>query len=680
MPRPTLLLAEADPRTLGVLELGLRKAGYAVRTAPDGEAALDALRASTPDLFICDLDLPGNDGLAVARAVRADETLAGLPLLMLCPNEAPALKARVIEAGADDVLGRPIHVQELAQRVALLLQHRKYAQAGPAPLHGKISDLGLLDLFTSLEDGRKSAVVRCEAPGQMARVWVRDGQVVDAELGSLAGDEAFWRLMTWGAGAYRVDFGEVDRPALIAGGTQGALAEALRRVDELVRSAESLPMGSHLRVDLDALAAKLRDLPDEVNGVLRCFDGQRTLRQAMDLSPFDDLATLSMVQRLMGDGILRAADGEAAERRPTLQQWLSDPPPIREGPAEDAAADLALAHAGSEEIEEAHAAAIGQGPAPGVASPPAAPELPRQQAAQGPPGLVHFPPLRGVRRERLRREAEEARARILRGEPVRLTQVVELPAVHPDKADAPGPGRFLSEAVGEAARKFAPDTPVARILSAPLPDGALLRGGLVASDPGAPLPAVAPVAVSTPGPPLRRKRPAWIAGVVGVAVAVVLIAGLRTRRSRPAQVPSQSRSVTEPAGAAAQPPAKADAAAYAKAMEQGESLISNGKYKAAVAEFKRAVDLRPTSQPALLALGDAYLEADLPRSAVEPLEAAALLDAKSSRAQLLLGTAYQSLGRNADAIAAYRRYLALEPQGRFSRDVQVILANLQKGR
>lgn len=678
MPRPTLLLAEADPRTLGVLELGLRKAGYAVRTASDGEAALHALRASAPDLFICDLDLPGNDGLAVARAVRADETLAGLPLLMLCPNEAPTLKARVIEAGADDVLGRPIQVQELAQRVALLLQHRKLAQAGPAPLHGRISDLGLLDLFTSLEDGRKSAVVRCEAPGQIARVWVRDGQVVDAELGSLAGDEAFWRLMTWGAGAYRVDFGEVDRPARIAGGTQGALAEALRRVDELVRSAESLPMGSHLRVDLDALAAKLRDLPDEVNGVLRCFDGKRTLREAMDLSPFDDLATLSVVQRLMADGILRAADDEAAARKPTLQQWLSDPPPIREGPAEDAAADLAVAHAGSEEIEDVHVAAIRQGPAPGPASPTAAPELSRQQAAPGPPGLVHFPPLRGVRRERIRREAEEARARILRGEPVRLTQVVELPAVHPDKADAPGPGRFLSEAVGEAARKFAPDTPVARILSAPLPNGALLRGAR--SDPGAPLPAVAPIAVSTPGPPVRRRTPAWIAGVVGAALAAVLIAGLRTKRSRPAQVPSQSRSVLEPAGAA-QPPAKvADAAAYAQAMEQGESLISKGKYKAAVVEFKRAVDLRPTSQPALLALGDAYLEADLPKSAVEPLEAAALLDAKNSRAQLLLGTAYQSLGRNADAIAAYRRYLTLEPQGRFSRDVQVILANLQKGR
>jgi Tfp pilus assembly protein PilF len=71
-----------------------------------------------------------------------------------------------------------------------------------------------------------------------------------------------------------------------------------------------------------------------------------------------------------------------------------------------------------------------------------------------------------------------------------------------------------------------------------------------------------------------------------------------------------------------------------------------------------------------------WLEADKPRSAVEPLESAARLDAKSARAQLLLGTAYQSLGRKADAVKAYRRFLELEPSSEYAKDVKVILANL----
>ena len=75
-------------------------------------------------------------------------------------------------------------------------------------------------------------------------------------------------------------------------------------------------------------------------------------------------------------------------------------------------------------------------------------------------------------------------------------------------------------------------------------------------------------------------------------------------------------------------------------------------------------------------LGDAYLEADKPGSALKPLEKAARLDARSGRAQLLLGTAYQSLGKNALASKAYGRYLIIEPQGEFARDVRLILANL----
>jgi hypothetical protein len=583
----------------------------------------------------------------------------------------------------------------------MLLDRRKLTQpSGPAPLHGRISDLGLLDLFTSLEDGQKTAVVRCEAPGQQARVWLREGQVVDAELGALAGHEAFWRLMTWGSGVYRVDFVDVDRAARIEGGTQGALAEALRRVDELVRAAESLPMGSHLRVDLDTLAEKLRDLPDEVNGVLRCFDGQRTLREAMDLSPVDDLSTLAVVRRLIADGILRGADDEM--QRPTLQQWLSDPPPASAAGEQIAAVEPPEASG----VDEIHSEELPTG-APAAQETPAMPEAAPQtqtDVSAGPPGLVHFPPLRGVRRERLRREAEDARARTAAGQPVRLTHVVELPPWQADKADAPA-SRFLSEAVGEAAKRFAPDLPVSRIVRTPparLPTPAPDAGSEKTAETGAVLPEIAPVATPTPPPvvPPQRSWKWWASAAAAAAAVVFLIAG-RPKKAvvQPVEAPAIRAVEAAPPAAEgspgtaggskapsnqpvepARPQVKADAAAYAKAMEQGDALLSKGNYKAAVVELKRAVELRPTSQPALLALGDAYLEADMPKNAVEPLEAAALLDPRSSRAQLLLGTAYQSLGRNSDAVAAYQRYLTLEPHGRFSRDVQLILANLQKGR
>ena len=123
-----------------------------------------------------------------------------------------------------------------------------------------------------------------------ARVWVRE-EIVDAELGPVSGDAALWRLMTWEAGEFRVDPADVARrERRIQGGTQAALVEAMRRVDELARIAQELPMDSRLSVDVAQLEAKLQHLPDEVNAVLRHFDGARSLRATIDLSPVDDLA------------------------------------------------------------------------------------------------------------------------------------------------------------------------------------------------------------------------------------------------------------------------------------------------------------------------------------------------------------------------------------------------------
>ena len=111
-------------------------------------------------------------------------------------------------------------------------------------------------------------------------------------------------------------------------------------------------------------------------------------------------------------------------------------------------------------------------------------------------------------------------------------------------------------------------------------------------------------------------------------------------------------------------------------MARGNDLFRQGKYGAAAAEYRKALAARPQSAPILVALGDAYLESDRPRNAVEPLESAARLDPGSARAQLLLGTAYHSLGRKTDASKAYRRFLELEPSSEFAKDVKLILAHL----
>jgi DNA-binding response OmpR family regulator len=790
LPKQSLLVVDADPRSLRILEVALRKAGFAVTTAADGAEALRKVQRNPPDLVLTELRLPGQDGVALCRALRGDSRLGGMPVLLMNADRAQQAREAALQAGADDFLVKPLLIKELVARIRALLTQReqaRYSQRGAAAaLTGSVSDLGLVDLFTSLENWQKTATVLCEAgDGSSARVWVRDGQVVDAEVEPVNGEAAFYRLLTWEAGSFRVEFGPVDREARSDAGTQALLMEGMRRIDELARLAEGLPSSTVLGVDFPVLASQLAEMPDELNGVLRLFDGRRTLREVLSASPLDDLSTMAAVQRLMSDGVLvRGAAAGPPRPKPSLQQWLGSVPPPPRGAAEIAVpGEVAAARSGPlRAMERVNTPPSGQLGAPS-AGPPGdhaegvRPSRPATAAGGGAPAaiksagrfaLVRYPPLRGTRRERLRREAEEARQAMTAGRPVRLTHVLELPPT-PGGGDAlPDGARRMSIAVGDAAKRFAPDLPVARVVRPWIAPGAspdleqpgppapaneaapatrartrsaeadsdeitaALADAVVASHTGtAPLDR-APAAVNAAavserpgGSPVmlgsvRSRAPVaapahdgaaalesvsrtrWrllVAGMALVALASATTLFLR-RPHRALPPPPTEAPPTAPAPAAAapvppasttgaaEPPAPAVAASrvspavdpgeYARALASGEGLLKRGKYRAAVEEFRKAVELRPDSVPALLALGDAYLEGDQLRSAVKPLQQAARLDPRNGRAQLLLGTVFQGLGREKEAVLAYKRYLELEPHGEFAGDVRAIVANLSK--
>src|SRR5205823_1404473 len=136
-----------------------------------------------------------------------------------------------------------------------------------------------------------------------------------------------------------VEFGPVDRDPRTDVGTQALLMEGMRRIDEMGRLSEELPPTTVLAVDFAALTAQLADMPDELNGVLRLFDGHRTLREVLADSPLEDLSTVAVVQRLLADGVLVQAAAAAMKRKPSLKQWLGAVPPPPEAPAGKLAPD-----------------------------------------------------------------------------------------------------------------------------------------------------------------------------------------------------------------------------------------------------------------------------------------------------------------------------------------------------
>ena len=308
-----LLLVDADPRSVRVLEVSLKKAGYSVTTATDGLDALAKIESLTPDLVLSDTRLPKLDGYTLVRKLKERPEWAAIPVVFLTSQKSIEDKIRGLELGVEDYLTKPIFVRELIARVNLLLARRtqeniaasKSPASGRTRFTGSTQDMAVVDLLQTFEVSRKSGVVHLRGGAQEAHIYFRDGKVVDAELGRLRGEEAIYRSLIWNEAEFEVEFKAVANEEIIDGSTQALLMEGMRRVDEWGRLCEQLPPLSTLfEIDHKQLLERLNEIPDELNGILRLFDGKRTLADVVDDSPFEDLSTLSTITKLYFEGLL----------------------------------------------------------------------------------------------------------------------------------------------------------------------------------------------------------------------------------------------------------------------------------------------------------------------------------------------------------------------------------------
>jgi two-component system response regulator BaeR len=169
-----IAIVEDEPELAALVADYARAAGYQPALFDDGARALAALRADPPALVVLDLMLPGLDGLALCRALRASAATAEVPVIMVTARVEEIDRLLGLEAGADDYLCKPFSPRELMARIKAILRRSRAAtlEAPPAAaafaidaharritVHGKALDL------TPSEYGILAALAR--RPGQV---------------------------------------------------------------------------------------------------------------------------------------------------------------------------------------------------------------------------------------------------------------------------------------------------------------------------------------------------------------------------------------------------------------------------------------------------------------------------------------------------------------------------------
>ena len=116
-----ILLVEDNEMNRDMLSRRLRKKGYTVVIAEDGERGVELARSEVPDLILMDMSLPVMDGWTTTRVIRADPVTKGIPVIALTSHAMSGDRERALAAGCHDYDTKPVELERLLGKIEALL-------------------------------------------------------------------------------------------------------------------------------------------------------------------------------------------------------------------------------------------------------------------------------------------------------------------------------------------------------------------------------------------------------------------------------------------------------------------------------------------------------------------------------------------------------------------------------
>ena len=349
MTESIVLLVEPDLASQRVMEVSLKKVGFTVHSSATLQEAISTSEALQPQLILSNADLPDGNGYDLCSHIRASATLNKCGVIIMSEDTDPQARIAAISAGADEFMRKPIRVKEIVSRATALIDRQAYNQLteldSSRNFSGTLEDIGLVDLLQLVESGKKTCIIHLASDpkqsggfaeaNESGRIYCRDGDIIDAELKRLSGAEAIYRFMLWDNGVFEIESTPLGRDNIIRVSLKEVIVEGMKQVDQWTKIRDLLPsLSIPLDVDYTALSETVDALPEEVESLIRLFDGKRNTRDVLNETSILDLPALESISRLYVDGVLfdrrtRPSLPPARGSSVSLDAWLSSAPEPR---------------------------------------------------------------------------------------------------------------------------------------------------------------------------------------------------------------------------------------------------------------------------------------------------------------------------------------------------------------
>jgi DNA-binding response OmpR family regulator len=308
-PARKILVADPDPATVRALAPALRRRGYQVHAALDGSRALQVAILRFPDLVLFDEKCALVDPRTFVRILRTNPRTERIPVVLMGEG------VDVDRARLGTYLRKPFNQDEVLGRIEQVFRRAdaaKVVSGESREIEGNLAQIPLVDLLQILAVNRKSGRLSIEREGERAEISLREGRVVDASIGAIAGEKALFRLLTRREGQFAFMPGEVSGDR-IERKIDELVLEGLRQADELARLLPALPQrpdAVELAVHPSEIPAGLHPVSAEALALLA--DGPRRFGDLVDRCRASDLEAARAVVALLERGYARRRAGAAA--------------------------------------------------------------------------------------------------------------------------------------------------------------------------------------------------------------------------------------------------------------------------------------------------------------------------------------------------------------------------------
>lgn len=321
MDKINVLLVDDDPDFLELTSHSLRKASLGVETACDGKDALEKLKKCRPELIIADVQMPGMNGYELCRQIRMSG-YDDIPFFFCSVSNTLPERIMGLRMGADDYLIKPVDAEELLLKVMTHLEkHRKmhafkesFKELAPSKIlphlmQGNLSEMKVFEVLQMLDmRGRGEVCAHFEGPSsQKGDIYLVERNIVHAELGGISGQRAFYRILAWPEGRFRIEPMKYSGEPTISGRLDHWLMDGLAQLDEYRLLHDSLiEKGEYLWIQYGKKVFDNRFIED-TSKILKLIVRYHHIDKILDNTPLTDLETMRVISELMQLGIVTAS-------------------------------------------------------------------------------------------------------------------------------------------------------------------------------------------------------------------------------------------------------------------------------------------------------------------------------------------------------------------------------------